>query len=261
MKKFTLLFLFFSLAATAQVFPELDPTFLKPGMKVKPNEKMTYGFENFYEKKYKRYKTTGRETAANELIGRVFEIVEVAPYDEANPIEYYFITLKDTATGEVLYYKNWVKNTNSNELLMIDDIALPSDYFCKYITSTPGYNTYFVVESIIRMTKSFTDGKPRYSLTIRSGVFKKNSGKGTITITLKDGKTIVRKNVSTKATPTVGGEVESYEANITLTEAELKLLKESEIVTCNFFSLHDEPINQQTAGTIKGTIDCLMEKK
>ncbi len=261
MKKFTLLFLFFSMATMAQVFPNLDPTLLKPGMRVKPNENYIYGFENFYDETgYTHYKpgSDSNMTPSKELLGRTFEVVEVKPTnDDAYP-QFFKITLKDVVNQEILNYNNFVRSS-SRELLMIDSIELSSDYFCGYVVSGTEL-TSISLTGILRFDKFMENNKIKYALTLYTGTIKKNSGQGTITLNLKNGKKIVKpKSFASARSSNSIGEI-AYSTQITLTAEDLKLLKESEMVSFDFFGLYEKKLDQQESGIIKGSIDCFMKR-
>jgi hypothetical protein len=262
MKKFTLLFLFFSLAVSAQVFPELDPTLLKPGMKVKTNDDVTWSFEHFYSDSlaYKKYKPgPDRYTPAKELSGRTFEVIDVKADGNDIPVEYYILTLKDVANQEILRYNNPVRQNDTAELLMIDTIELPSDYFCGYVRSGTEL-TSISLTGILRFDKFMEGNKIKYALILYTGTIKKNSGQGTITLNLKNGKKIVKpKSFATARSSNSIGEV-AYSTQITLTPEDLKLLKESEMISFDFFGLYEKKLDQQESGIIKGSIDCFMKR-
>jgi hypothetical protein len=255
MKKFTLLFLFFSLAVSAQVFPEYDPTLLKPGMKVAVKD--TYEYINFYEKDnpYKNYNEQGgRFTDPATIKGRTFEITEIIKSDKQ---DYFLITLKDVSNQEIILYRYYT-NKAIRDLSLLDTIEFPTDYFCNYIKYAADDEITFVDYQNIRFLKYLEKGKPKFTLKLTSEFIKKTSNVGTITIILKNGKQIIKKNVETKQT-LVGDGRANYEALLTITTAEANLLKESEIASYDFFSLNKREPEPQIAGVIKGAADCVIK--
>jgi hypothetical protein len=264
MKKFTLLFLFFSLALSAQVFPEYDPTLLKPGMKLKTDDEITWYFQNFYSDSlgYEHYKpgSDKYKTPPNEVIGRIFEIVNVKPKGTKIPAEYYLIKLTDIATQEILYFKTHVAENSTTELLMIDTIDFPTDYFCKYVKASSGDELIFVSFSGILRLEKFHENGLKYNLYLKTEPFKKNNGTGTITLNLKNGKKIIKKNmVAFEEGGNSLGEM-SYGARVPLTTEDLKLLMESEIVSYDFFGMYEKKLKQQKGSVLKGSIDCFMKR-
>jgi len=255
MKKITLLFLFFSLAVSAQVFPEYDPTLLKPGMKVAVRD--TYAYGHFFQKDdlYKHYKENENSyTDPDAIKGRTFEIIDI----KESKKNYYLIDLKDITNQEIIIYK-YERGNAIYELRLLDTIEFPADYFCNYIWHADTDEFSSVTYQGIKLSKFLDKGKPTYILRLISESINKTSNVGTITITLKNGKQIIKKNQITTQSLAGNGKTGSYEALITLTSAEANLLRQSEIASYDFFSLNKQEPEPQTAGVIKGAADCLIK--
>ena len=138
MKKFTLLFLFFSLAAMAQEsFPYKRPLLIlnKTVTIIRTPSSEQFGYRKFYEDKtcYKNYKKVGSNTPEKELLGRTFTVTAIDSTENTYRKEYeYKLTLKDNT--ETIYYSyvpRFAAMFYSFEVK--GGLDLPDGFYCDFV--------------------------------------------------------------------------------------------------------------------------------
>jgi len=272
MKKFTLLFLFFSLALSAQVFPEYDLS-LVVGHKVKPSIDdgiKTNGYKLYYDQAnlFNKYKVSNGSTPFEELFDRTFEVISYAPY--ANSKTNFVITLKDINNQEIIHYEHSVEGFFNDEIEIVDDIKLPPDYFCNYIEEEN--RTWMAKEHHVPTTTYFlvnlgNFGLVKYKIKEKLTPFiyvstrstkKEKSTNGNITLNLANNKKIIKQ--STIYTKQINSEYTEYSALLLLNENDLLLLKENKLDNYQILSTENEIPYKEYTGVLQGVIDCFTKK-
>lgn len=211
--------LLLSLGANAQTsFPYKRPELLLgKTVTVMPIGQYNFSqlYQNFYAgKSFSAYYKGKREIPKEMLEGRKFNVAAVEQNRTEKDYEDYWITLKDTAAGETLYYLYSKSRKKRGEYYFEVEggLDLPADFYCDYIEKMEmpdGTNRYTLNQSVFEVVRSGPKAKPYYTLSLQ--FFKDTSLKlGPLTIVMEDGSKLVIKGTGTyvvSGRSYVGGEV------------------------------------------------------
>lgn len=186
MKKFILIITsFISFAAAAQEsFPYKRPELLM-GKTVTVLPIGQYAIAQQYKKFYSgkslsKYYNGKPEISKTDMESRKFSVLAVEPNRTKKDFEDYWVTLKDVATGETLYYLYGKKTKSRSEYYFEVEggLTLPSDFYCDYIDEMKmpdGTFRYTLDRLVFELIRSGTKSKPYYTLAFQ--FFKDSSQK------------------------------------------------------------------------------------
>ena len=176
-------------------------------------------YQNFYAgKSFSAYYKGKREIPKEMLEGRKFHVAAVEPNRIEKDYEDYWITLKDTASGETLYYLyNKSREKRGEYYFEVEGgLDLPADFYCDYIEKMEmpdGTNRYTLGQSVFEVIRSGPKAKPYYTLSLQ--FFKDTYLKlGPLTIVMEDGSKLVLKGTGyyvVSGRSYVGGEITAKE--------------------------------------------------
>lgn len=224
MKNFILLFaLFITLYVSAQEhFPYKRPELLV-GKKITivpiGQNAIAQSYKRFYtEKNLSKYYNGNPDIPKTAMESRKLSVLAVEPNRTEKDFEDYWVTLKDLATGETLYYL-YSKETKSRREYYFDvdgGLMLPPDFYCDYIEEMKmpdGTFKYTLNRLVFELVRSGTNSKPYYTLAFQ--FFKDSSLKmGPLTIVMEDGSKLVLKGTGAyvvSGRSYVGGEITAKE--------------------------------------------------
>lgn len=221
------------------------------------------GYANFYEDEYKSktYKKIDYNASdAKELVDRSFIVTDVKG---PNSYNLYTITLKDPATGELIYYDYKLKYVpNLFPFVVEGGLDLPEDFYATYVKyelngkskrwSIPD-DVGFETDGGISIEKDNISGVGEsYKLVLYGD---KNSEptkiKGPLLVTFEDGTTITRKTADLFAFPPHN---HFYWGIISLTKAELEQVKTKRIKSFRVNNAHyyNDDLEYNRAERIRG---------
>jgi hypothetical protein len=231
MKKVTLLFLFFSLAAMAQEsFPYKSALLIlnKTVTVIKTPGSGQNGYFDFYEtlKPQKRYKTgSDVTTPEKELLGRSFTVTAIDSVKYSSNYSYNLTLTDDT---ETIYYR--YNPTTVGDLYPLEvkgGLDLPEGFYCDFIEKSKYEYSARVPE--IQLSEDYNKSSKKNEYYFTFTFFDKFlvTGVKSVTLMMENNKTIIHKVNETRGWT----ESTSYKYNFTilLDDKDIELLKANKL--------------------------------
>jgi hypothetical protein len=259
MKKFTLLFLFFSLAAMAQEsFPYKKPILMlnKTVTVIRIPSSEQFGYYDFYEDKkcYKTYKEVRVSTPEKELLGRSFTITAIDSTENTYRKDYrYVFTLTDNT--ETIYYNYIPHLAGSHYSLEVKGgLDLPDGFYCDFIEKSKYDYSASVPEIQLSEDYNKSSKKNEYYFTFTFFDKFEVDGAKNIILLLENNKTIEKKINGTTALPQ--GKDFKYNFTILLDDKDIELLKANKLTGIKLQdSVHT--FHPGTGVTLSGILTCM----
>jgi len=257
MKKFTLLFLFFSLAVTAQEsFPYKRPFLIlnKTVTVIKLPSSEQFGYYDFYEDKdcYKTYKKLKVSTPEKELLGRSFTVTAI---DSVKLLGKYGYKLTLTGDTETIYYKYGPTTVGERYPLEVKGgLDLPEGFYCDFVEKSSYDYTARVPDITLR--QSYDHGTKKNGTSATFTFFDKFALTGikSVTLLLENNKTIDEITNLTYGSPQGGAF--KYNFTILLSDKTIELLKANKLIG---IKLKDQvhTFHPGTGVRLSGILTCL----
>ena len=231
MKKFTLLFLFFSLAAMAQEsFPYKRPFLIlnKTVTVIKIPSSEQFGYHDFFEtiKPQKYYKLQKASTPEKELLGRSFTVTAI---DSIKALGKYAYNLTLTGDTETIYYRYNPTTVGDHYPLEVKGgLDLPEGFYCDFVEKSKYDYTAHIPEIWLR--QSYDHGTTKNQTSATFTFFDKFLATGikSVTLLLENNKTIVQIVNETRGW-TQSNEYK-YNFTIMLDDKDIELLKANKLL-------------------------------
>lgn len=259
MKKCTLLFLFFSLAAMAQEsFPYKRPILMLNKtvtvMRIPSSEK--FGYENFFKDKkcYKIYKEVKVSTPENALLGRSFSVTAVDSMENTYRKDYeYVLTLNDN--NETIYYRYIPHLASSFYAFEVKGgLDLPEGFYCDFVEKDKYEYSARVPEISLSQSYDFRTTKNRTSAIFTFFDKFEEDGVKSVTLLLENNKTI--EDITNEITAMPQSNEFRYNFAITLDDKAIELLKANKLIAVKLKdSVHT--FHPGSGVTLSGILKCM----
>jgi len=216
-----------------------------------------FGYAGFYTTEVMGYKNVyagNVKSEYNMLVGKVFKVLEVVPYEDR-----YRIKLENAETG-ILYYKYHPDYESDFPFEFVSGLKLPPDFYCKQL-ETYGEQ----VDGETRVASPYEDGISFVKIIEQnSGIVYLDvsiadtaltaTGKG-LSLTLENGKKFLKPNAEMDVEVNDDGSYR-YSVFVRLTTEDIKVLAGSNIKDATIHT-HSNPVQQ--GAKIREYIKCLMK--
>ncbi len=257
MKKFTLLFLFFSLAAMAQEsFPYKKPSLIlnKTVTVIRIPSSEKFGYYDFFEtiKPRKYYKLQKASTPEKELLGRSFTVTAIDSTESLGNYDYILTLAGDT---EKIYYRYDPITVGDHYPLEVKGgLDLPEGFYCDYVEK--GYPGYTAKVPEIQLSKGYdsSNKKNEYYFTFTFfDKFKEDRVKS-VTLLLENNKTI--EDITNEITAWPHSNEFKYNFTILLDDKDVDLLKANKLIGVKLRdSVHT--LHPGTGVRLSGILTCM----
>jgi hypothetical protein len=257
MKKCTLLFLFFSLAVSAQEsFPYKKPSLIlnKTVTVIRIPASEQFGYHNFFEtlKPQKGYKLEKASTPEKELLGRSFTVTAIDSFKLGGKYAYNLTLTSDT---ETIYYR--YNPTTVGDLYPLEvkgGLDVPEGFYCDFVEKDKYEYSARVPEISLSQSYDFRTTKNRTSAIFTFFDKFEEDGVKSVTLLLENNKTI--EDITNEIIAMPQSNEFRYNFAITLDDKAIELLKANKLIAVKLKdSVHT--FHPGSGVTLSGILKCM----